>query len=179
MTTDIKQRKRSGISADRAYKLQRRLIARVNDIYSNTLYLKKTHEYILERMKNEVWESPELKKCPTHVSAYVSGYCEAIRANMLKNEFTWMRCLDGRLVSSKEVDIITAQEQSDNGLSLSMGYKSPWQRIDSDHSCHVYKGTLLPFDEAHRAYWKEKSEKVSDKELVSALNDAAWERNQV
>lgn len=172
-----------GISSDRAYKIQRILIARVIDIYGCAKSFKSTHEYILDRMTKEVWNSKEIKKAPKHVGAYVSGYREAISDSFWRNELVWMLSLDGKLVSSKEVSIITDEERC-MGAKEGMfpfdktPYLSPYQRVDSDHSCHVYKGTLIPFDEKHRLYWEEKNKMLSDSSLKAALQASPWETAQ-
>src|ERR1019366_145744 len=172
-----KTRKRSGISIDRSYRIQEKMKGRIADIYSTAKHFHQTHETILEKMKAQVWESPELKKAPSHVRSYLSGYLAAISNQLWQNNMAWMLSCDGKPMTNKEVDLLTEQEKKFPPIRYKgEEYKSPWSRIDGDKSRHVWKnasGNPI-LDKPFNA----KFLPVSDKDLVVALKTAPWEVKQ-
>lgn len=148
-----------GISADRAYKLQEKLTARIKDLMSQARHFHYTNEDISANMLAHVRLSHEWRKAPRYVHTYCDGVYRTLRDDIYRNHLVWMLSLDGVLRSSKEVDALTLTEKgmytsSGDGWSLVLNkeYKSPWSRIDNDLSRHVWRsvaGTVLldkPFD---------------------------------
>jgi hypothetical protein len=133
-------RKRSDISGDRAYRIQEKMVARIADIYSNAKHFHQTHDTILENMSSKVWNDPELKKAPAYVRGYLMGYLKAISESLWNNNLVWVLSCDGKLITSKEVDLLTAEEKRFPPIRYKgEEYRSPWSRINSDLSRHVWK----------------------------------------
>lgn len=149
-------KKKSGIPFERAYRYQRKLVSRVGDIFLRAECCHMTSEKISERMREEVYESVEWRKTPEWVHAHVNGYYEAKRNELYRYHIGWVMWLDGELLTSKAIDALTLQEnnaQRATPHTFPKEYKSPWSRIDSEKSRHVWidrEGNLLlnrPFDE--------------------------------
>ena len=136
-------RKRSGISSDRAYRIQRKMISKVADIYSTHVHFHTTYEDCSEALRVSVLSSAELALCPERVRAYIDGYCEAMRDQVWRRNVMWVLSCDGKLMTSKEVDELTRVEEAANSATPNTfptkEYRSPWSRIDSDLSRHVWK----------------------------------------
>lgn len=140
MTVTISKNKhKSGISSERAYRIQRKLIDIVADIYSAAIIFKSTHDDILNNLTKRVYKTVEWKKAPSYVQSYVLGYLEARRSEINRYHLAWVLSCDGKLMTNKEVDELTAAERG-------IGYEdvvvhdgpTPWGRIDNDLSRHVW-----------------------------------------
>ena len=139
-------RKRSGISGDRAYRIQKKYAEKIKDIYSRAVSYKSPHETTSELLSSEVWRSPELKKAPSYVRSYLQGMNDCKFDEIYRHHLAWMLSLDGKLMTRKQVDEQAALEK-EMALDRNPSYRSPWQRIDSDSSRHVWldsKGNPLP-----------------------------------
>lgn len=133
-----KTKKRSGISADRAYRIKEKLRARIVDIYNTARVFHHTHEAILESMKRDVWDAPELARAPSWVRSMLHETQRCLGDENWRL-LTWMLSVDGALLTSKEVDALTAKEKAE-GLDKAKDYRSPWSRVDSERSRHVWTG---------------------------------------
>lgn len=112
MTDIAKPRKKSGISGNRAYKIQCKLVERVADIYSCARMFYYTHEQIREQV-SKMYDCSDWKRAPTYVNSYVQGYMQARRDDMWQHQFVWLLSCDGKLMTSKEVDVLTEKEKED------------------------------------------------------------------
>jgi hypothetical protein len=112
-------------------------------IYMRAASFRMTSDKIAE-LTREVFTSELYLRAPEYAKGYVHGFHEAKRDELYHGRIRWMLWLDGHLVTSKQVDERTKAEV---GLAGHTGYRSPWARIDSDRSRHVWtdeKGNLLP-----------------------------------
>ena len=141
------KRKRSGISSDRAYRIQRAMISRVSDIYSSHVHFHTTYEDVAEELRSTVHNSQELALCPERVRAYIDGYCEALRNNIWNTKVMWVLSVDGKLMTSKQVDELTRTARAENDANRATPntfptkeYRSPWSRVDVEKSQHVWIG---------------------------------------
>jgi hypothetical protein len=130
-------RKRSGITLDRALTIQHKMQVRVADIYEAAIVMYMTSEQISERVR-EVFADKTYDKAPTWVISYVQGYSAARKDAIYRYHLVWVMWLDGRLCTRGEVDQAT-EEELEAGEDRSPHYRSPWQRIESDKSRHVWK----------------------------------------
>ncbi len=130
----------SGISADRAYKIRSRLKSRLADIISSGVSFHSTIDTITDNVRKMVWEDKDLKRCPERVRSYLRGYYDAKWDEMWNKHFVWLLWCDGQLMTNKEVDALTDKERREGANPRDPNYKSPWSRIDSDKSRHVWKG---------------------------------------
>lgn len=137
MNTSAKGSKKSGISSKRAYELQTALVSRVGDTFSYAVHFQLTYEQIGARLQEFVYNTPEWERLPIARRSYILGYCQAKRDDLYRHHFTWVLSCDGKLMTSKEVDALTAAEKA-AGKDTSPDYRSPWSRIDSDQSRHVW-----------------------------------------
>src|SRR5437016_5375934 len=103
------KRKRSGISVDRAFRIQSLLKERLESIYREAVHFKLTHEEITDCVNARVFHSVELKRAPYYVSAYLRGYWDA-KWNDIYQHLVWVLSLDGELLISKDVDMHTQSE---------------------------------------------------------------------
>src|ERR1700734_826711 len=99
-----------GISADRAYRIQEKMKARMADAYGAAISFRSTDETLF-RSTQAVYNSPEMAKAPYRVRAYLQGYEQALRDNLWNKQLVWMLWLDDRLVDSSDVDAATTREQ--------------------------------------------------------------------
>lgn len=129
-----------GISGERAFRIQQRAVSRLADSYSLAWHFKSTWKELTDRNR-AITQSPDVLRCPARVRSYLSGYEEARRADIYCNKLVWMLSCDNRLLTSKQVDALTAHEKA-QGLDKAPDYKSPWSRIDTDRSVHVWKDTI-------------------------------------
>lgn len=142
-----------GISIDRALRIQTKAREKISYFLLNARTFYYTWEWITAQM-TELMSSPDLQKAPVRVRSYLRGWYEA-RRDSLYQHTTWMLWCDGRLMTSKEVDQLTAKEKLE-GQDKSPTYVSPWQRIQSDKSRHVWldtHGQPLP-DKPIDARWR-------------------------
>jgi hypothetical protein len=161
-----KPKKRSGITAKRAFNLQCKLVERADDLYSRAYWYCSTHEQIVESEQRKLWHSKEWARVPSYVHSYVEGYVAAKREELYRHHLYWMVWLDGKLVTSKEVDERTKEEHKlildrcnadCQDYAEPAGYRSPWSRIDSEQSRHVWvdnAGNPLP-DKPFDGKWKQ------------------------
>lgn len=136
-----------GITVQRAYKLQEKLTARIKDLMSQARHFHLTNEDIIDNMV-QVRIHPDYHRAPRYVHAYCEGVYRTLREDIYNNRLMWVLSLDGKLVSSKEVDDLTLWEKEHFPIASkscnvfpngSSGYKSPWSRINNDLSRHVWK----------------------------------------
>lgn len=131
MATETTKR-RSGISVDRALRIQAKLKNRVSELYSLARSFHLTHDELLERRK-AILESTEWQKAPYWATSYVRGYEECLRDTLYRHELEWRMWVDGRLLTRGEIDAIQATEPIKCENSV-------WSRIDSEKSRHCWKG---------------------------------------
>lgn len=137
---NTESRKRSGISVDRTYRIQTKIMARVKDIYSRAIFYNLTYESISDELA-KVYNDPQLKLTPAYVKHHIFGYCEAKREEIYHHHVQWMLWLDGKLVTSEEVNSITKSEKP---ISSDRDYRTPWQRVDNEKSRHVWLKNGVP-----------------------------------
>ena len=89
-----------------------------------------SHSEILARFTERVTESPDWKRVPAYVQAYVFGYRDACMASVW-NSVVWLKSIDGQLLTTEEVE---AMCKAENGL-----WPTPWARCDTDASCYVWR----------------------------------------
>lgn len=99
-----------GISMDRAFSLQSELLRRAAAIHSQAISFKMASEDISREVRERLYNSSEWKRAPRWVHSYVEGYMQARRENIYRHHMMWMLWLDGRLLTSKEVGVITELE---------------------------------------------------------------------
>jgi hypothetical protein len=141
-TTEPKKYHRSGISSDRAYRIQRKMESHLWDIYSQTVMFQRTHEQMSLQVSQQVYSSSNLQKAPAYVHSFLQGMLEVMRSNIYREHLVWALSIDGKLMTSKEVDQLTAQEKKEQdlcGIPFNWEYKSPWSRVDGDKCRHVWK----------------------------------------
>lgn len=148
--------KKSGISEARASRIQDVLKSRLLDIFSKAKHFKFTDDELRNAVINDVLHSHEGKLAPRYVLAYLHGVWDCLRDDVWYRHLAWMLYLDGKLMTNKEVDEVTRQEKEElhrdyavaNNIEIRSSeresnyipadYKSPWSRIDSDKSRHVW-----------------------------------------
>lgn len=108
-----KSKKKSGVSSSRAHRIQNTLMLRLKDIFSHTIHFKLTHNDMCDRILKDVIDSPEAKKAPKYVNAYIQGVWDTMRENLYKNHIVWLLSCDGMLMTHKEVNELTKKEVSD------------------------------------------------------------------
>lgn len=140
MTQSIPKPRKSHISGTRAYDLQRKWISHIRLIYSEAIHFRLTRDDISDRIVSGVMNTPEWERVAKHIQQYVQGYWEAKRESLFQEHIIWALSVDGKLMLNKEVDLLTEEESLNPVLFLSPGYRSPWARVDSDMSRHVWKG---------------------------------------
>ena len=80
-----------------AYNHLKRLKSRMDSIYSAARSCRSTHAHILERVKAEVWEDPDLKKCPSWVRASLGNHSGAKLDEIFQHFTLWaFMCPDGK-----------------------------------------------------------------------------------
>src|SRR6478736_186065 len=121
----------SRVSSDRAAKLQRQWCDAVSAIYRDAAAMHLTHAEVLSRFTERVTDMPEWRRVPRYVQTYVLGYRDACMQAMWRS-VVWMKSVDGKLLSTEEVDALSASETGDG--------PSPWQRCDTEASCFVWRG---------------------------------------
>lgn len=112
-TSAPKPRKRSGISGDRAYRIQTKLKARLLDIISQGVCFKLTHDEVCEQVRDKVMGDSDWKKAPAYVHTYIQGVWDAKRDEMYRYHIVWVLSCDGKLMTSKEVDELTKKEKEE------------------------------------------------------------------
>ena len=137
-----------GLSSARSYRIQKAGKDRLSYIWLNAITFYYTWENIGKQVQ-EVMSSPDMMKAPAHVHAYLRGYWDAKRESIWNEHTMWMLWCesasppkgDGKLMTSREVDDLTKLE-----AVKTPGYNSPWSRINSDLSRHVWldRRTGLP-----------------------------------
>jgi hypothetical protein len=113
------------------YKATERAKARMAEVFTmvETLYL--THDELTRRLL-----AIDISKLPKHAHEYLRGYCDA-RREAHQRMITWVKWLDGRLVTSDAINILTQLEAKKKQPAT---YRSPWQRVNGDLSRHVWIG---------------------------------------
>lgn len=131
-------RKRSGLSSDRAFKLQRKLESRLTHIISNAAHFKRPFDEISEKVHAEVFNQADFNRLPAYSKGYIKGIYDATKAN-LWTKTAWVLSIDGKLLTSKDVEELYQQEKAIPGNnSTNPEYRSPWARVDQDLSRHVW-----------------------------------------
>jgi hypothetical protein len=166
--------KKSGLTHKQSYNLMRKMVGRVQSIYASAFAYKLTYIEISERLNSNVLQSGEYKRLPAWAKSHISGYCEAKREDTEKYHLVWLNSLDGEFYTKEMVDNLTTLEidrlyrdlKSKCDLSgptfeefrqnisrfMPSDYKSPWMRVNSEFSRHVWKdahGNILsdkPYD---------------------------------
>jgi hypothetical protein len=148
------QHGRSGISIDRALRLREKLKLRAGDIFSRAIMFKWSHEDIQEETI-KLHASNEWKRSPGWVQSYLRGYIDARRDNIYRDNLMWVLSLDDKLVTSREVDTATKDEQ-ELGITKCTSYRTPWQRVDGEKSRHVWKDSegQPMLDKPYDAKWR-------------------------
>lgn len=163
-----KRHARSGISVDRAYRIQKLLAERVRDIFSSARLTHPTSEHISSQIRSDVLNAPEYDRAPGHVRAYIQGVLDTLWHNMHHYHLVWVHSLDGMLMVRDEVALSTDKEMATEYAAyvkrcgkpedgsyrdpptfsefsrnwskfLPSDYKSPWMRVDTDKSRFVWK----------------------------------------
>ncbi len=128
-----------GISGERAFRIQERAVSLLGDSFSQAWACKSTWKDLTDRNR-AIYQSPEVLKAPERVRSYLRGYEKARHDDIYRTKLIWLLWCDDRLLTSTEVDALTEYEKA-RGLPTLPNYKSPWSRIDSDKSRHVWKDT--------------------------------------
>jgi hypothetical protein len=136
--TVLSAKKPKGISGERAHRLQRKFISRIDDIYHGSINCKLTYDEIREKIEKEVTGTSEWERVPEYVRAYINGYCEARLNELHQYHLVWVLSCDGLLMTSNEVNALTKSEE-DIGINIVPNYSSPWNRIDSQKSRYIWK----------------------------------------
>lgn len=134
-----------GLSADRAYKLQCDMKSRLLDIIGMAISCKMTHSDICDRVRKDVMSEAARRGAPQHVISYIRGIYDTRMDDMYRYHIVWTMYVDGKLRTSQEVRAMCDREAKLK-KSKSLDYKSPYARVDSDKSVHVWtdsKGTVL------------------------------------
>lgn len=146
----MEKKPKGKVSGYRAYKLKGRLIEILNGIYETARHFHLTHDEIAKRVKEKILDSEDLARLPAWERGYINGYHECLRKSLYR-EIMWLLWCDNSLLTRSQVDALTEQEKA-TGLDKEPGYRTPWARINSDLSRHVWvdsKGEPLrdkPFD---------------------------------
>jgi hypothetical protein len=149
--------KRSGISIDRAEKLRGELRSAIANAFSLAQHFKLTADATRDTIGAAIKHASS-RGAPAWVIAYARGYWDARRDEQYLHHFAWVMWCDDKLMTRDEIDALTRIEH-EAGLDERHDYRSPWSRIDSDKSRHVWtddEGNPLrdkPVDER----WKEES----------------------
>lgn len=130
-----------GMSLDRALRVRDHLAVRLQDVYSTAINLKMTHDQLLQRRTIYFFNDPLYKKVPRWVHSYLEGMEKVLNNHLWHHNLVWLMSVDGKLMTGKEIDKLTKQEEAKYSLSnkLSNDYKSPWSRVDGDLSYHCWK----------------------------------------
>lgn len=124
------------VSGTPAYNLARKLISRLSDTYGQARHFQFTHDEIVELVRDKV-KNDQFARLPAYWQGYIEGMYECQRDRLFRECLMWMLSCDGRLMTSKEVDALTELEVQAK-LHLDPEYRSPWSRIDSGLSRHVW-----------------------------------------
>lgn len=129
-----------GMSLDRAIRLQSEFLQSAQDVMSNCIYFKLTHDDILEHLNARIFSRPEWKKVPAYVQAYINGWLRCKYDSIYLQHLIWMKSVDGNLLTTKEMYELCNKESIPFEVANSAeGYKTPWARCDTDLCRHVWK----------------------------------------
>lgn len=81
-----------------ALKVRDRLESKIRRIFIWAQDCKQSQSKITDRMRNEVWQDPEIEKAPRWVAEYLSGFRKGVEAHYLQLEFLYT--IDDHLVST-------------------------------------------------------------------------------
>jgi len=129
----IENKPKGKVYGNRAYRLMQGLLNNLDSIYNLAKHFKWSHEEIMEQTALKVYNA-EHHRLPAFERGQIYGYHQALR-NQLWNQMFWLLSVDGKLLTSKEVDALTALE---NEGPHQPDYRSPWSRVNSDLSRHVW-----------------------------------------
>lgn len=150
IAASVNVRKRN-ISGDRAFNASRHYIRVLGEIYNSAIMLKLTQEWIRDRVRERVTDTSDYRRLPLHYRYYVDGYHEARRGEIERIHLVWIKWVDGKLMTSDEVQALADEEDLEfrvvRGVRYRIGapdvpvtdYRSPWARVDMAKSRHVWK----------------------------------------
>ena len=121
-----------GTSSSQSLKLKMILAEQLHEVFSRAIREHHTHEYIMEHVLIVLAN----KKLPRHAKEYLQGICDTMRWTIYSHHLIWLKMLDGELRTTEEVEALTIRESV---AAYTVGYRSPWARVDSDQSRHVWK----------------------------------------
>lgn len=138
-------KKRNGITIERAVKLKSTYLLRLQDLFSAHIFYRSTHQTIIKAINESIFEQLKFKRAPRWLVEYLRGYRDARLDSIQREHVVWMNDVDGRLMTTKEVDQLTSSEAA-SGVALADNYKSPWQRACNGQGQFVWldKATGLP-----------------------------------
>lgn len=122
----------------------------LTDIFSIACHSKHTHEDMTEEIKSMILDHTDFTRLTQYERGYFHGFWQAKR-DALWGKMWWLVSVDGELMTKIEVNALVAVEK-DEGLDKEPEYRSPWHRVNSDLSRHVWpddQGNPLrdkPFD---------------------------------
>jgi hypothetical protein len=125
------------MSVDRSYRIQQQFKTSTLDIFRTAIRLRQTHDIILKNISDRIYGDPLWAKVPDRVRAYIRGIMDA-RFDDMWSRLVWLKSIDGKLLTTKEVDALTAKEAKLK-KSKANNYRSPWGRCDGQTSAYVWK----------------------------------------
>lgn len=118
--------KRSGVSLNRALRIQSYLEGRLHDIYSHARHFLISHDAVLE-LYGKMRETSQFKKAPRWVHSYIHGYGTAL-ARSHYSVLEWRLSYKGQLLSKAECE------------AAKVGDKDFYSHVDGDAGRHTYIG---------------------------------------
>ena len=128
----------SGMHANQAYNWERRFMSIAKDVYNSAILFHWSHKRLLENLEQRLYSLPAWKKAPRYARAYVTGWMLCRADHIWEHQTVWVMSVDGQLLTGKEIDALTTKEKQE-GLDCRVAYRSPWGRIESEKSCHVWR----------------------------------------
>lgn len=135
------EKKRSGLSADRSFRLQNEFLNIIRDIHSSARSFKLTHDQLLDMRTKRLYEHKMWKRVPHHVVAHIQGYDRALSDQLWMRDLEWCLWVHepgqpevGRLYSKAEMKALVASEAEQK----SPPELSAYRRVNSEKSTHCW-----------------------------------------
>lgn len=121
---------------ERAAKLQEKLCGRIRDIVASAISFRYTRTQMFDMAQSVVLNTCELNLAPVEVYAEVRRLWSELLRDVDKNRVMWLVSIDGKLMTSEEVGVLTQAERK--MVSLPVGYRNPNDRIDHSKGAFVW-----------------------------------------
>jgi hypothetical protein len=127
-----------GIKVKIAVSIQHRFRSIIRGIFLEGARHHSTLDDMLDQVASKVYNEEEWKRSPAWVKAFLQGYLESKKDEVVDNA-VWMMSLDGQLLTKEEIDAQTKTESESLNPTMNTRYRSPWSRVDGNKGRHVWR----------------------------------------